>query len=99
MANSAVIDLLLQDINDVTVEKVSETSKKSWGKSLTNMPTFTIFEKLSCTGKKVVNNRFQLPKHLIEVENLVMNDTYMHADSISFRQRNIKAWEIVRNKG
>ena len=28
---------------------------------------------------------FQLPKHLIEVENLVMNDTYLHADSISFR--------------
>ena len=47
MANSAVIDLLLQDINhniEVTVEKVSETSKKSWGKSLTNMPTFTIQE-------------------------------------------------------
>ena len=44
MATSAVINSLLQDINDVTVEKVSETSKKSWGKSLTNMPTFTIRE-------------------------------------------------------
>jgi len=54
MASSAVIDLLLQNIDQNIKVDFEKSSLRTWGRSLTSMPTITR------PDKKVVNNKFQL---------------------------------------